>query len=1180
MHPKPTHYPAATFWQPSLAKLALTVLLAAPFGLQGAKIIQGSGTSFIAFEAESTAALVAGTPENWKVVADAAASGGSALIADGTNSTGDSPHSFAQFQLNFSTAGTYYIYYRWRTDPARTAGDAFTANSSWLANRFGAFSTPGAAAQADYIRTDSNNLNAPENNVYTWRRDLETTVYTVGAPELAAPQILTLGTREAGMSFDRFVLSTDPSLTPAALDALSNSETDVVVQGAGESFLAWEAEVKAKLIAGTPENWKVVADAAASGGSALIADGTNSTGDSPHSFAQFQLNFSTAGTYYIYYRWRTDPARTAGDAFTANSSWLANRFGAFSTPGAAAQADYIRTDSNNLNAPENNVYTWRRDLETTVYTVGAPELAAPQILTLGTREAGMSFDRFVLSTDPSLTPAALDALVNSGTKPPTPDVKSAVGSATLNTVTLTFTRPLQGSTVVPGNFSLGPVNVTGASLDTEDARIVHLTTGTQTEGTVYNAAVTGVKDTAGTTVAPGTKGTFTAWKRVNGWATKEIYFSITGTTVADLTGAASYLAHQPSRVEYVKGFQLNQAPLTDNYGARLSAFFSPNASEAYNLFLNNDDEAELFLSSDSSEANLASLGLFPLTAAFDDAVFGATAPLTAGQRYLLVGLLKQGTGDVYLNVGARRASGTTPAAQVPVLSGDRISTFVNPDLGKVTFTRQPASVTAPASRRATFRVAAETLTQPVYYQWQLNGADIPGATRTAYTTPVLAAGDSGKKYRCIVSVAGIDTPSNEATLTVGASDPSPQQPYVGINFVGGGTSGGGTLTPVDVAGVVAQENWNNLTGFAFDTAALVDAAGAASAMTLSGALGTEVWYTGTSANGDADGLLLQGFVSAGASKQPVTFTLNNVPTGTYQLLAYSVGFDFAAAYEEAFSLVGAATYPTYHVRAETGLPYKQNPGYRRMISTRADGRDTGNYVQFDNVSPAPDGSLTLSVTWESAAEGNGHQPALNALQLVKVVPVVQPLVITSVARDGGDIVVTWTGGTGTFEVQGKLGLTDPNWLVLKTTTERSFRVPVTVPMSFVRIVDGSSKTVKMFRATLNAAQEVSTPAVNSPATGAGLLILDGTTATYLIGYENLVGTLTASHLHGPAAAGANAGVKLGFVATTGTQSGVINGQGTLDAATISALEAGNTYFNIHTTAYGGGEIRGQVQLVP
>lgn len=192
----------------------------------------------------------------------------------------------------------------------------------------------------------------------------------------------------------------------------------------------------------------------------------------------------------------------------------------------------------------------------------------------------------------------------------------------------------------------------------------------------------------------------------------------------------------------------------------------------------------------------------------------------------------------------------------------------------------------------------------------------------------------------------------------------------------------------------------------------------------------------------------------------------------------------------------------------------------------------------------------------------------------------KPIVIQPATVEGGDVVLTWTGGAGTFEVQGKLDLGSAEWLTLKTTTERSARIPLTAPVAFLRITDGSTKTVKLFKATLNAAQEVATPAVNSPATGSGLLALDGTNATYVIGYRDLVAGATAAHLHGPAAAGANAGVKLGFVVVTGTREGVIAGQGTLDTATISALESGNTYFNLHTSTYSGGEIRGQVLLVP
>ena len=98
--------------------------------------------------------------------------------------------------------------------------------------------------------------------------------------------------------------------------------------------------------------------------------------------------------------------------------------------------------------------------------MAAGDVGVPQVPTVGTREAGMFFDRFVLSTDATLTSAQLDALAHSGAKPVAPKLKRAVGSATLDTVTMTFTRPLQVATVVKANFTRrGKVGVAAAELD-------------------------------------------------------------------------------------------------------------------------------------------------------------------------------------------------------------------------------------------------------------------------------------------------------------------------------------------------------------------------------------------------------------------------------------------------------------------------------------------------------------------------------------------------------------------------------------------------------------------------------------------------------------------------------------------------------------------------------------------
>ncbi|HKS36414.1 MAG TPA: hypothetical protein VJW76_04430, partial [Verrucomicrobiae bacterium] len=553
------------------------------------------------------------------------------------------------------------------------------------------------------------------------------------------------------------------------------------------------------------------------------------------------------------------------------------------------------------------------------------------------------------------------------------------------------------------------------------SRRVNLTTSAQSQGTNYTVNVSNVSDEAGALIPANSPVNFTAWKVVSGWVTREVYLGIPGAFVADLTTAPKY-PDNPDQVTWSKTFELNNEPLLNQYGARLSAFLTPAVNGAHELFLNNDDEAEILLSTDQSSANLQSLGLFPLNAPpFDTAGFVTSPALTANQRYLLVGLVKQDGGDVYIQIGARPPGSAQAPETLPVLGGNLISTFINPDIGNVTFKQQPTNVTTAAGSRARFAVKVETEENPVYFQWRSGGTNIPGAIRSAYVTPVLTTGDSGKTYDVVVSVAGKDTTSAAATLTVVAGQPSNLQPYLGINFVGGGGGGpGGPMSAVDVAGVVLQENWNNLAGFAFDPATtpitLVAANGANTPVTLTLAA-TESWYSGTLASGDANGALLQGFVDTMAVTDPMVITLSNVPSGPYNVLVYSLGFDFSASYEQQFSVMGDGVHPSYHGKAETGLTYLQNPAFRRMLSTNPATPDAGNYVQFDNVNPATDGSLAILVMWESTNPGNGHQPAVNAIQLVRVNPVTETPSLGATIGAPGSLTLSWPASAAGFTLE-------------------------------------------------------------------------------------------------------------------------------------------------------------------
>ena len=112
-----------------------------------------------------------------------------------------------------------------------------------------------------------------------------------------------------------------------------------------------------------------------------------------------------------------------------------------------------------------------------------------------------------------------------------------------------------------------------------------------------------------------------------------------------------------------------------------------------------------------------------------------------------------------------------------------------------------------------------------------------------------------------------------------------------------------------------------------------------------------------------------------------------------------------------------------------------------------------------------------------------------------------------------------------------------------------------------------------FSAKLSGTSEV--PANTSTGSGTLEASLDtqSNVLNWTVTYTGLTGAVKAGHFHGPAAAGANAGVALGF---TGGVESPIKGTATLTAAQAADLLAGKWYVNLHTAANPGGEVRGQV----
>ena len=106
------------------------------------------------------------------------------------------------------------------------------------------------------------------------------------------------------------------------------------------------------------------------------------------------------------------------------------------------------------------------------------------------------------------------------------------------------------------------------------------------------------------------------------------------------------------------------------------------------------------------------------------------------------------------------------------------------------------------------------------------------------------------------------------------------------------------------------------------------------------------------------------------------------------------------------------------------------------------------------------------------------------------------------------------------------------------------------------------------------AQEV--PANGSAATGTGIITVNTDTNIlhYDIAHSGLANE-TAAHIHGPAARGMNAGVLLTLPAGTRKV-----GDWNYPESREANILGGQTYIDIHTTAFPGGEIRGQIEVVP
>ncbi len=187
-----------------------------------------------------------------------------------------------------------------------------------------------------------------------------------------------------------------------------------------------------------------------------------------------------------------------------------------------------------------------------------------------------------------------------------------------------------------------------------------------------------------------------------------------------------------------------------------------------------------------------------------------------------------------------------------------------------------------------------------------------------------------------------------------------------------------------------------------------------------------------------------------------------------------------------------------------------------------------------------------------------------------------PALINSVSNfPGTNVALVFGGGVGPFNVQKANVVNDPFCSIMTVASG-----PVTVgkdgPQGFYRVRDLANANITRFTASLSG-----TAAGNgSTGFGLGTVDLNGDVLTYDVAYTGLSGAPTVAHVHLPASTGGSGGpafnlTAIGGLGTTGRYAASV----TLTLAQKTAVLAGLAYFNIHTVANGGGEIRGQIMPV-
>lgn len=149
-----------------------------------------------------------------------------------------------------------------------------------------------------------------------------------------------------------------------------------------------------------------------------------------------------------------------------------------------------------------------------------------------------------------------------------------------------------------------------------------------------------------------------------GFLVRQVWYGNTGTAIADLRKLPEF-PNNPDSITYLGRFEVPK-DIAEQYGTRVFGWLTAPETGNYTFYFASDDNGELWLSSDSLPDNIGNLPIARVSEWTDPRQYtkfpeqtSKTISLTAGKKYYVEALFKEGSGGDNLSVAWKLPSGVT-----------------------------------------------------------------------------------------------------------------------------------------------------------------------------------------------------------------------------------------------------------------------------------------------------------------------------------------------------------------------------------------------------------------------------------------------------------------------------------------------------------------------------------------